>query len=53
MFKFIELIKENGKPPWLIFGMFGCICFGSDIRLLEKISHIRRSYDIIVTYLNV
>ena len=35
-----ELIEETGRPPGLIFGMWGYFCLAQTSSSLEKNSHI-------------
>ena len=48
MFVCTELIKESRRPPGLIIGMWGYFWPGS--HKARNGSHIRRSYDLIVTF---
>ena len=40
MFICTELIEETGRPPGLIFGMWGYLALLGQVRVLEKYSHI-------------
>ena len=53
MFICTELIEEIGRPPGLIFGMWGYFWPGSGKFESWKFFHNWRSYDVIVTFLKV